>query len=385
MQGRKDKRNQNGAVAKARRVIMLGTEPESPNKGGIWAVTSVYRREGLFDRWEVAYVGTHTAGKPIAKIAAALRGFAKYLPAVLDPSVAIVHAHVASRSSFWRKGLFISLASALGKSTICHLHGAEFEHFYENECGPIRRRLIRALFGCCTRVVVLSESWKRYIAELVSEERIRVLPNPVEIPNVEAGVRTDDGAQLLFLGRLGRRKGIYDLIEAMRLIHGEVEDVRLICAGDGEVEKVAEAVRRLGLDGSVSVVGWVDGSAKQCLLSESDVFVLPSHNEGLPVAMLEAMAAGLPVISTRVGGIPDALEDGVEGILIEAGDVSALAEAITHLVGNASLRGRMGRAARQRASCEFAASSVVGRLEAIYEELIDENQRLASRCSGGAG
>lgn len=352
------------------RVIMLGTTPGSPNKGGIWAVTRTYREAGLFDRWSVSYIGTHTSRGGPAKLGALLRGLVRYVPAVLSPRTRLVHAHVASHASFWRKAVFLSIAAALGKPTLCHLHGAEFRQFYGQRCGRLRQALIRHVLRRCTRVLVLSEQWRQFMLGLVPGERIRVLPNPVPIPRVGRSTSRDGPLELLFLGRLGVRKGVYDLLQALPRIRARCPAVHLCCAGDGDIEQVTEAVRRLGLSEAVTVAGWVEADAKEALLKRASVFVLPSYNEGLPVAVLEAMAYGLPVVATRVGGIPDTVRDGLDGFLVDAGDTEALADAVVRLAEEPGLRQRMGRAARGRAMGEFAADVVVARLEAIYREVL---------------
>ena len=137
--------------------------------------------------------------------------------------------------------------------------------------------------------------------------------------------------QFLSLGRLSERKGSYDLVNAFASLSPELRArARLVLAGDGDVEGVRQLAAPLG--DSVRVLSWIDSAERDRLLDASDVFVLPSHAEGLPMALLEAMAAGLPAIVTPVGGIPDVLTHGAEGLLVEPGTSYQLAAAMTRLL-----------------------------------------------------
>ena len=179
------------------------------------------------------------------------------------------------------------------------------------------------------------------------------------------------GINVLFLGILGPRKGVFDLLPAFKgLVDGHAGDVRLRIGGNGEVERAARTVRALGLAAQVELLGWVAGEAKQAQLAQADVFVLPSYNEGLPVSLLEAMAYGVPVISTRVGGIPELVRDGIDGFLIEPGDRAALEDRLRRLAEDARLRRTMGDAARARILAEFSEAAVLPALESMYARLL---------------
>src|SRR5690606_1276464 len=180
----------------------------------------------------------------------------------------------------------------------------------------------------------------------------------------EATPRDPNG--LLFLGRFGPRKGIFDLLEAMTIVRRRFPDVTLRCGGDGDIEGVKRRVAELGLRDCVEVLGWVSGADKRRELLRASLYVLPSYAEGLPMGILEAMAAGLPTVSTTIGGIPDAVDEGVEGFLIRPGDVDALAERIVRLLQDPALRAQMALAARETAVARFDANLVISQLEDLY-------------------
>ena len=155
------------------------------------------------------------------------------------------------------------------------------------------------------------------------------------------------------LGRLGERKGTYDLVAAAEAALGKNPELRFCLAGDGEVERARAIVKEKGLEGNIDVVGWVNGEEKLRRLHEAATLVLPSYHEGLPMAILEAMAAGKAIISTNVGAIPEVVGDG-NGILVEPGDVPALTQALLRCSADGEALARMSANNREKAEGVFS-------------------------------
>lgn len=219
--------------------------------------------------------------------------------------------------------------------------------------------------GC---VVVLSESWQQWVRSTFPLSAVRVIPNPIHVPEpTSKEVRTP--CALLFFGRLGKRKGVYDLLQAVEALVPRYPDMRVLLGGDGELETVRVQADALGIGRNVELLGWVRGDEKSRLLNVASIFVLPSYNEGLPMSVLEAMVHGLPVVSTSIGGIPEAVRDGEEGFLVCPGDVHALSDRLDRLLADSSLRRQMGQAARKRAVSHFGATGIVDRWVELYREL----------------
>lgn len=350
-------------------IVMLGVHPDSKIRGGIASVVDVYRDSGLFSRWPILYIGTFSSGSVLTKSAVAGLALYRYLRLLCAGRVALVHAQTASRASFWRKSIFIVLALAARKSVIVHLHGGRFGYFYERECGAIRRWVIRNVLNRVDRVVVLSSQWKKVIESIAPAARVVRIANPVLVPENVGGASARDPNTLLFLSRLNERKGIFDLLRALSMVLGRFPDVRLRCAGDGDRAAVQAAARELGIEQHVELIGWVDGAAKERELSRATIYVLPSYIEGLPMGVLEAMAAAVPVVASRVGGIPDAIEDGVDGFLVEPGDVDALSDRLIQLLESVELRSEFGSAARNKARELFSTETVLSQLDELYRSL----------------
>lgn len=352
---------------KTGRILMIGTALET--QGGVSSVVNVLREGGLFERCGIDYIASHRDGGSLAKVATAFAGWLRCMGRLLGGSVAALHVHMASRASFWRKLLFILPGFALGVPVIVHLHGAEFRQFYAEESPGLVRRLIRYVFEKAARVIVLSEGWKAWVSCAFPQARVVSIYNPVVLPELTA-FKARESSTLLFLGRVGARKGALDLIEAIARIREPFPSVRLCMGGDGDIEGARRRTVALGLAGQVELPGWVRGAAKEALLDKAAVYVLPSYHEGLPMSVLEAMAAGLPIVSTPVGGIPEAVSDGVEGFLVEPGDIDRLSECLVRLLGDADLRRRMGGAAREKVENRFSTDVVVPQFEALYAEML---------------
>lgn len=347
-------------------VVMIGTSLQT--MGGIASVVQEYKDAGLFDKARVQYVVTHSDGPALKKALRAIRGYGRFASLVFRENIALIHVHTSSRASFWRKLPLFWLARMLRYPYVLHLHGSEFMEFYANEAGRLGRWFIRNAFNYADVVLALSPEWKQNIASFSRNPNIQILPNGVPVAEVAPHRDGNRGQiQLLFLGRLGRRKGIYDLLPALAGIRPVIPDFVLIAAGDGEIDDIKLEASRLGLRDNVRVPGWIDAQQRQKLLESSDIFVLPSHAEGLPMSLLEAMAAGLPVVCSTVGGIPLAVSNEQEGLLVEPGDVDGLGRALARMMQDPGFRAACGQRAFERAKREFSIQTCVDRLLELYQ------------------
>ncbi|MHB1528894.1 MAG: glycosyltransferase family 4 protein [Acidiferrobacteraceae bacterium] len=332
---------------------------------------NVYRNAGLFARWPITYIPTHRDSGIYGKILIFGVAYLRYLGLLSVRRVTLVHVLLSSRASVWRKYMFCLPAYALHVPVMLHLHGGDFDVFYERDCGIFSKLLIKWLFSKATRVVVLSESWKRWVErmETVQSRNIISISNPVQIPSQQVDFELKDSATLLCLGQLGKRKGTYDLLQAVACIAEEFPKLKLRLGGGGELQQVRNMAMRLGITERVELLGWVSGANKRQILASAAIYVLPAYYEGLPMSVLEAMADGLPIVTTMVGGLPEVVRDGIEGFLVQPGDVTALAGAIAQLLRDEKLRARMGEAARRMVAARFSIEVVLPKVEAIYRDL----------------
>jgi glycosyltransferase involved in cell wall biosynthesis len=346
-------------------VVMVGTSFET--RGGIAAVLRAYRAAGLFERWPVDAIATHRDGSRPAKLLVLASALAAFAGRLLQHPRAVLHVHSASRASFWRKSLFMALALAARWPVVFHLHGGGFATFHDSECGPLRRALVRFFLDRAACIVVVSESWRAWMRCATRNPNIVAIANPVTLPRVARGVR--DAGRVAFAGRLGEGKGAFDLVEAVARLAERHPSLQVEFAGDGELAAVGDRARALGVADRVALRGWLAPAQRDAMLARASLFVLPSRAEGLPLALLEAMASGCAVVAASVGGIPDVVDHGYNGLLVPPGDVDALARAIDRLVSNPALAGEMGRAARATIAARFAPGRGIARLEDLYAGL----------------
>jgi len=300
------------------------------------------------------------------------------LTACLFRRVDILHIHMSHYGSALRKCVLLLLGKACGAKVVLHIHGSQFDIFCD-DLPRWQRRLVVGCLGKADRVVVIARVWESYVLGLgIARDKVRLVHNGVP----DSG-RRDDGAvhrdgpvRLLALGELGPRKGTPEILAALSDDRLRSLSWRAVIAGNGDVAAYRQAFAAAGLDSRVELPGWVDGVSG--LLSQADILMLPSRQEGLPLAILEALATGIPVISTPVGGIPDAVVDGVSGLLVPPGDAPALASALARLIGDAGLRARLGAAGRRLFESEFDMRNTFFQLKTIYQELCPASAALAA-------
>lgn len=234
-----------------------------------------------------------------------------------------------------------------------------------------------------TRVVAISDAVKRHLVDDldVDESRVELIYSGIDIKKFSRNIGADDVSAVKNLmglgkspvvgtiGRLSSVKGQRYLIEAMRDIISVAPEARCLIVGNGPEEASLKAlVGSLGLKGSVIFVESCDDTHKY--LSAMDIFVFPSLKEGLGIALLEAMASGLACIASRTGGIEDIIADGNNGILVDAGDKSAIADSAVKLLNDESLRDKLGKAARITAGSRFDINSMADNMKKFYEGTI---------------
>ncbi len=336
-------------------------------KGGMLSVVEGYRRSGLFDECQVRPIVTHDDVGLIQRLWLSLRAMGSLLRALLFERVGGVHLHSAMRGSFWRKSVYGVVARGFGVKVVYHLHGSEMKPFIEGLPGWARALAVR-LLERADAVIVLSSSWQQYVTGIAPKARVRLIPNYIEVGELPLPAPADE-VRFLFLGALGKRKGVYDLLPAFAQALKSHAAMRLVIGGDGELAQARALADQLGIAPKVDFLGWVSGDDKRHALAHADAFVLPSYNEGLPMSILEAMACGLPVISTRVGGIPEAVLDGRTGILLAAGDRPALTAAFLSLAGSTERRLAMGAAGYRLVKSEYSDVAVVPKIKQLYSEL----------------
>lgn len=359
------------------RVVMVVQQRDV--KGGIAAVTSGYYGSILEDEFDIKYVESYCDGSKFDKLIKALKGYREFSRALRSFKPDLVHLHTSFGASFYRKQPFINMARKRGIPVIDHCHGAEFDAFYVN-ASEGKRKAVRRVYGRCQRLIVLSEEWRDKFKDIVPADRICVVSNyckPLKAETVEGAVdKRFQGRKILFLGEIGKRKGGFDFADIIKKTVEKIPDAEFIICGDGakeDVESIRKQITEACPSGKVSFPGWVRDGDKDRVLSEAALFLLPSYNEGQPMSILDAMAYGLPIISTNVGGIPQQVENGKSGFLYEPGDTDGFAGGITTLLTDKDMYGRTSRESLRIAADKYGFEAHAGKIASIYRDVIREN------------
>ena len=326
---------------------MAGPDPES-GQGGMATVAATLLRHGGAHA-DLRAIPTHADGSAARRLRAWATGSLRVFGLLAARRVDVVHLHVSERGSVLRKSLIVVATTITRVPTLLHCHGAKFLDWYATLPAPARRA-IAWVFRRADLVVTLGEpSRARYVELLgLDPDRVVVAPNAITLP----GDVPDRGGHItigvLFLGRFGDRKGSADVLAAIMELPADVQEIiSLRMAGDGEVDETRTLADELGV--RAQITGWLTPAQRDDALRAAQVFVLPSRQEELPMAMLEAMGWGLAPIVTPVGSIPEVITDERNGLLVRPGEIAELGKAIQRLVTDDDLRTRLAAGARETA------------------------------------
>lgn len=339
-------------------------------KGGIAAVIQGYYGSRLEKDFNIVYVESYKDGGKICKLFKALGAYCRFAKVLVWDRPDLIHIHSSFGPSFYRKLPFIYMASWAGKPIINHIHGADYATFYEH-AAAWKKRLIRRVYNKCDILIALSQEWKKQLAQIVSSEKIAVVENYSVLREdaLEERCARKCNNTVLFLGELGARKGGYDIPDVIDKVAKHLPDVRFILAGAGDPQdekKIRQSIRKRHLEKNTEFPGWVRGSEKERFLRQADVFFLPSYNEGMPMSILDAMGYGLPIVSTRVGGIGKCVYEGENGFLLEPGNKQGFADAILAILTDPKRRKEMSEVSYRIAKENYSLESHIKKIEEIY-------------------
>jgi glycosyltransferase involved in cell wall biosynthesis len=304
---------------------------------------------------------------------------------LLAERVDIVHLNTSlNRRAYWRDLAYLLVARLLGVRVLYQVHGGELPRQFSarHRCLP---PLLRLTLRLPDVIVVLARKELDAYQHFLPGATIRLMPNgidPAPYTHLKSGaLSAQAGLHLLYIGRLAREKGLFEALHGLRLALLQAAKVHLTIAGAGPDEAaLRQTTRDLNLESVVSFVGPVFAEAKIALLGEADILLLPSYSEGLPYALLEGMAAGLPTIATPVGAIPDVLIDRQHGVLVPPQDITAIARAISWLAANPARLCQMRAACRQRIAGAYSIRRLIQDFDRLYTELsAPRPSRLLSR------
>jgi glycosyltransferase involved in cell wall biosynthesis len=338
--------------------------------GGMAASIQALLDSPLADEYELDVIPTYAGAKALSRLGIFLLALLRLTAWSLRGRGRIVHIHMTVRGSSYRKSVCVLLAKALRRRVVLHVHSGAIEVTrFRATLSGLSLRLISFAYGAADVVLSVSDAGAAAVESAYRLDEVVNVLNPapvvalVERPRAAAG----EPVEVVFLGGFANPvKGGEEMVAAVGQALERGAPLRVTLAGPGEPSATGEAL--IARHDSVRWAGWLDPPAKDAVLREAEVFVMPSLSEGLPMALLEAMAYRLAIVAGDVGGIPEVVGDGGEALLVPAGDPGALADVLARLAADPVLREELSAAAARRVE-EFSPDRVASRLAAIYATL----------------
>jgi len=366
-----------------KKIIIIGSLP--PPYIGPSVATSMILKSKLIKNFQLIHfdISDHRGLKNIGRldirnIGLAVKHFFELISLLIRKHPQVVYIPICQTViGFLRDAVFIFSSRLFGASIIIHLRGSYFRTLYERS-NLLIRFIIKYTLKLVSRVIVLGESLRYIFEGLVPSSRIAVVSNGIEDPfknNFDRKKKKiKDSIKILYLSSLAKEKGYLDVIRSIPLVISKYQSVMFLFAGEywnkkDEIfakdyitdNKLANWVRHLGI---------ITGEKKFELFFSSDIFVFPSYNEGQPIVLIEAMAAGLPIITTDTGAIREMVIDGENGFIIDKQSPEQIAEKIIYLIENHDIRKEMGWKSRERFLRHYTKDKFIGRLGEVFEEVL---------------
>jgi glycosyltransferase involved in cell wall biosynthesis len=358
------------------RILMVGMHL-TKTRGGITTLIAEILKSPLKDDFEFVYIESQAEdfGK-FGKLFLAFGAIFRFIWNCIWKRPALVYVHLGSNASLYRESVFIFLAKLFGKKTVAHFHAGDIDNYFPFQ-SRLGQKFIRAALNLSDKLIAVSQESARQLRDLTGSTNVSVIPNAIDTSifrrDFSAENKRDDQAiRLLFVGAIGKLKGERDLIEALAILRERKPEINIKVSFLGYgAENLKDFCNESGINEFVEHLGAVSMTERIGFYRKADVFVLPTYAEAMPMSVIEAMAAGLAIITTNVGGIPELIEDGADGILFSPGDVSGLAEKILFLLENENIRINIGRKAREKARAQMDFKAYAEKLRAHLSAVCD--------------
>jgi len=369
-------------------VLLAGPVP--PAVGGVAAINELIcksidgRRFQIItlNSWKYKEKFQISSFKHVLNFIIQLLEFLQFIYLLIKMKCQLVHVSLSSYSSFWKGSSYILIASLLKRKTILHLHGGAFHTFYNKSHSTVQR-LIRFSFQKSDIIITISQYWKDFVGRIhkIPSKKVCILQNcygfefnqlDESIEQLEFLRYNSKELKILYVGTLNEQKGVLDLVEIFKQLDQYDHDIVLHIAGSTKdsrfLEKLKNKVNSNGFMNRVRLVGNIAGKKKLDLYKQCDIFILPSYIENFPLTVLEAMRAGLPVITTPVGALPEIIRDYENGFLVSPGDIGNYVEKLLLLIHDIDLRHSIAKLNIQSALKEYNPENYSSKLMKIYDK-----------------
>lgn len=347
----------------SKKVLVISVSNKA--KGGVASVVTTFMgNDFLNNLYDIYYFHSHDPRGKLRKYLSLLLAIIYFPFLLLTNRFDVAHIHGSLKGSFVRKSYFLFWLRVFSIPAIYQCHAAQVDTFF-NKLSYKQKININKTFSKYHLCLCLGDNWLKKFQTL-TDRNWSILFNPV--PEIILTKIEHSTCNFSFMGELSERKGIKDLIHAFA--KSENKDARLLIAGNGDVESLVALCNELGISEKVEFLGWINKEQKLDLLARTDVVVLPSYAEGLPMSILEAMSVGLPVITTPVGAVEDAITHNEHGLLVNPGNVAQISDALSELAHDSNKRTEFGEAAKAKFLKCFKDDVVAKTLSDYYQQLI---------------
>jgi len=367
-------------VKKSKPKILIGPL----NKINIGAVPTVNKAfiDGLSDKYEFVpfymekrHAKSKSSNLDLINGLYFLKHYIFWIINIIIYKPTVVHFSITSYWNLEKSLIFLTTAKIFGvKITIGHLHGGAFDIFWK-ELGTIRKKNALKQLNKLDALIVASTYWKNFITDVTDIQKIKIVNNPIEYDfekNI-SGNNEERNDEILFIGSIGRRKGVYNIIESSKLI-GKKISIKIVGSEDrpNNIKEIKKLIRKYNLTNNIKLIESSKLKIKEKieLFNNSGIFLFPSYNENFPLVIIEAACAGLAIITTRVGALPEFFEHNKSVIFVEPGNVEQISEAILELINDAEKRRFLGKAAREVFIEKLGRKKILESLDNIYQSIL---------------
>lgn len=362
------------------KILMLGPQP--PPFGGVVSVMKEITSSSLAVTYDFDVFPTSGGDQSVGRsqlwfFGARVRRFARFFRKVALGGYCLVHLHTSAKL----RGtlVYILLTRAAGVKVILQIHHSHWNHILERG-SPLSKVIVRSCVNLLSEILVMNTSWFSSLADLGVRTRVTLVKNflgrqhPIEPEKIQSAREetglTERNFVVITVGAVVKEKGVYDTLDAVPAVVKEDDDIRFLFVGGGvntrDESDFKSEIKKRGLNKWVLATGETDRERVSAFLALSDLFLLPSHAESMPVSILEAMRSGLALVTTPVGSVPNMIEHGKTGLLVPVGSPASIAEAVSYLRSHTAERDYLAAAAKKAFEEQFLSESALTELESIY-------------------
>ncbi len=345
------------------------------SKGGIASVVKTYyainNKRGHPIKFQLLKTNYYKEKNKLFELILFISSLLTFIYLLSKSDIDIVHIQSSHGFSFFRKAIFLFIGRLFKKKNIIHVHSSNFYDFFIGK-NILLSKFCQVVFNYTDLIIVLCKDWEIKIKKKYHLKSVITLHNPIILDKLNNKKYKKNGLNILFLGFLIKSKGILDIIALIKKLQStRIKNIKITIAGKGELEQniVNFCSNKNSLSNYFEFKGWVEGSKKKDLLQSADVFFLPSYNEGMPISILEAMSYNLPIIATKIAGVPELVMDGINGYLFKPGDIEGYYNALLELSKDRSKLLSMGRESL-RIVKNFDADIIFDKLLTIYNKIL---------------